>query len=131
MHDQAKGESKPITFSEGTNVNSLSESISEKLRKFLEDRGEVLSVDCAEYPCIAYASVTEAASKGLGGDFMSEMTRALSDVGFSSAMIQLSPQGDGTLAISLETDESKLLDDEDVKGRVAKRVSEYFDELER
>jgi len=132
IQDRARGdEEESIPFSEDTNVDSLSETIAEKLRKFLGNRGEVLSVDCAEYPCIAYFSAAEiAASKGLGNEFMSQMVQALADIGFSKSMIELSQRGDGTLAISLETDESKPLDSADVRKRVAKRVSEYFDEFD-
>ena len=124
------GEGEPIAFPKGTRVDSLSQTITEKLRRFLGGRGEVLSVDCAEYPCIAYLSTQElTTAKGLGNEFMGQMVQALADVGFSRSTIELSRRGDGTLAISLETDESKPLDSEDVRERVNRRVSEYFDEF--
>lgn len=107
----------------------MSEDIAEKLRKFLGDRGEVLSVDCAEYPCIAYVSPGNEGAPETS--FVTEMMQSLADIGFSKSIIELSRRGDGTLAISLETDESKPLDGDDVKQRTARRVAEYFDEFGR
>ncbi len=44
-------------------------------------------------------------------------------------MIELPQRGDGTLAIRVETDESKPVDGEDVRKRVNRRVSDYFEEF--